>query len=111
VPVLARTFEERGIATVVVTMMPVWSERLGVPRTLAVDHPYGQPMGPAGDRARQSEVFAAALDALERADAPRYVADSPFPWPDPDRARRAWHPPEPSPIVKAALERRRAGRA
>ena len=33
-PVLARVIEAAGISTVLVTMMPYWSEKVGVPRTL-----------------------------------------------------------------------------
>lgn len=100
---LARTLEERGITTVIVTMMPVWSERIGAPRTLGVEHPYGQTIGPAGDRERQREVFRAALDVLASAEEPGYIAESPFEWPDAKDARKAWHPPEPPPIVRQML--------
>jgi hypothetical protein len=103
VPVLARSFEERGIATVVVTMMPVWSERIGVPRTLGVEHPYGQPMGPAGDQARQRQVFRRALEVLEAAPGPAYIEESDYEWPDAKQARKSWHPSEPAPIVREIL--------
>ena len=101
---LARGIEAYGLATVVVTMMPVVSERAGVPRTLGVEHPFGQTMGPAGDRDRQRDVFAAALDVLRQAPGPGYVGymhDSGWEWPDARRARRRWSPPEPSPIEAA----------
>ena len=103
---LARILEEHGVATVIVTMMPVWSERFGAPRTLAVEHPYGQTMGPAGDAVRQREVFRHALALLERASEPGHVEESPFAWPDAERWRKAWHPPEPSPIVQLMLSQR-----
>jgi hypothetical protein len=105
--VLARTLEEHGIATVIVTMMPAWSERVGVPRTLGVEHPYGQTIGPAGDRERQREVFRAALAALAGAKKPGYIAESPFEWPDGKDARKAWHPPEAPPIVRQMLAQRK----
>ncbi|KKL27183.1 hypothetical protein LCGC14_2387760, partial [marine sediment metagenome] len=44
-PVLARTFEEAGLSTVLVTIMPYWSERVGVPRTIGVEFPYGHILG------------------------------------------------------------------
>lgn len=103
--VLAREVEAAGIATVLVTMMPTWSERIGVPRTLAVEHPYGQPMGPAGDRARQREVFRHALDLLARAERPGQIEESAYEWPMAD-ARKRWHPPEPAPIVSEFLKNR-----
>ncbi len=107
--VLARTFEDRGIATVIVTMMPVWAERIGVPRTLAVEHPYAQTMGPAGDARRQRQVFRRALDVLVRAEAPGHIEESDYEWPEPD-AHKTWHPPEPAPIVREMLAQRRKNR-
>jgi hypothetical protein len=107
VSVLARTFEEAGIATVIVTMMPAWSERIGVPRTLGVEHPYGQPMGPAGDIERQREVFRQALGVLERAPGPDYIEESEYEWPDARAARKTWHPSKPSPIVRQMLAQRK----
>jgi hypothetical protein len=101
--VLARIIEQAGVSTVIVTMMPVWSERLGAPRTLGVEHPYGQPIGPAGDRSRQREVLHHALTMLERAQAPNHLEHSDYEWPDPRSARRSWHPPQPSPIVAQML--------
>jgi D-proline reductase (dithiol) PrdB len=103
VTVLAHSFEAHGIATVVVTPMPVYAERIGMPRTLGVEHPYGQPMGPAGDRARQRDVLDAALRVLERATQPGHVEESPWEWPDARQARKTWHPSEPSPIVAQML--------
>jgi hypothetical protein len=49
VPVLARIFEVAGLSTVVVTNMPFWSDRVGAPRSLGVDFPFGHIIGPAGD--------------------------------------------------------------
>jgi D-proline reductase (dithiol) PrdB len=103
VTVLAHALEARGIATVVVTPMPIYSERIGLPRTLGVEHPYGQPMGPAGDRARQQQVLDAALAVLERATEPGHIEESPWDWPDARQARKTWHPSEPSPIVAQML--------
>ena len=103
---LARIIEEHGVSTVIVTMMPVWSERCGAPRTLGVEHPYGQPIGPSGDSRRQAEVFEHALGVLERADRPGYIEESAYEWPDARQARRDWHPKEPAPIVRQMLGQR-----
>lgn len=98
---LARTFEEAGLTTVVVNMMPVWGERYGVPRTLGVEFPFGHPCGMAGDSALQTRVVHAALDLLASPGPPPVVADFDEPWPgDFDEWRRAWHPKEPSPIIR-----------
>lgn len=99
-PVLARLFEAGGIATVVVTNMPFWAERVGVPRTLAVEFPFGHPLGAAHDRQMQRRVILAALDLLERATAPGMIQDFPEPWPGTvAEGRRASEPRIPAPIT------------
>lgn len=109
---LARTFEAAGLSTVVVNMMPVWGERFGTPRTLGVEFPFGHPMGMAGDAAMQTRVLRAALGVLADAAPPGpVIAHFDEPWPgDFDEWKRAWHPKEPSPIIRwmreQALKRR-----
>ncbi len=109
---LARTFEASGLSTVVINPMPVWGERLGAPRTLGVEFPFGHPCGPAGEAEMQMRVVRAALDLLVRAQPPPpTVADFPEPWPgDFDVWKRAWHPLEPSPIVRWVREQAEARR-
>jgi len=109
--VLARTFEEAGISTVLVTLMPFWSERLGVPRTVGVEFPYGHLLGQPGDRDTQMGVIRAALKLLEEATGPGEVRELDYVWPqEVDEAKRDWQPPEPSPIIKMMLGQRRAQR-
>jgi len=98
--VLARTFEEAGMSTVVVTMMPVWSERIGLPRTLAVGFPFGHAFGHAADVGEQSAVVEAALRCLEKMERPGSIEELEIEWADFDSWRRRWQPKEPSPIVK-----------
>jgi hypothetical protein len=50
VPVLARVIEAAGISTVVVTMVPYLAEASGAPRIVAVEFPFGHPLGHAHDR-------------------------------------------------------------
>ena len=107
---LARTFEAAGLSTVLVTMMPYWAERLGVPRTLGLEFPYGHPLGRPGDRDTQTAVIREALRLLEEA-APGEVRELGLAWPqDLDEAKKDWQPREPSPIIKMMLERRKAQR-
>jgi hypothetical protein len=88
------------LSTVVVTPMPFWAERVGVPRTLAVEFPFGQVLGAAGDAAQQRRVIGAALSLLETAQDPGTTAHWPEQWSQPrEQARNAWQPAEPSPIV------------
>jgi hypothetical protein len=101
VPVLARILEAAGLATVLITMMPYWVERIGVPRTLAVEFPFGQPLGRPNDAAMQTRVLLQALDLLEGAPAPGTIVHSTESWPEPTRdAQRVWQPQDPSPIIR-----------
>jgi hypothetical protein len=100
VPVLARIFEAAGMSTVIVTNMPFWSERIGAPRSLAVEFPFGHIIGPAGDSAMQRRVILQALDVLEKADGPETIEDFQEPWPEPlEQARRRSEPETPPPIA------------
>jgi len=110
--VLARTLEAAGLSTVLVTMMPVWSERIGVPRTVGVEFPFGHPLGRPGDRETQMTVIRSALSMLAEAQGPGEIRELDLTWPQPlDEAKRDWQPPEPSPIVKMMLEQARARRS
>jgi hypothetical protein len=100
VPVLARTLEAAGLSTIMITMMPVWAEAIGVPRTLAVEFPFGHTLGAAGDKAQQKRIISQALDILEHADQPGQIVSSPEKWLDPlEQAIKSWQPAEPSPII------------
>ncbi len=109
---LARSFEAAGLSTVVVNMMPVWGERLGTPRTLGVEFPFGHTLGMPHDAALQTRVIRAALDLLTEARPPGpVIAHFDEPWPgDFDHWKKAWHPLEPSPMIRwlreQALQRR-----
>ncbi len=103
---LARTFESLGFATLIVTMMPVWSERYGAPRTLAVEHPFGMPMGAPGDAGRHYDVLVEALSVLSEASHPGTVTHSPYRWTgDLGQARKSWQPRRITPIVEELRRR------
>jgi len=111
VPVLARTFEEAGLSTVLVTVMPYWAERLGVPRTVGVEFPYGHPLGRPGDRDTQTRIIREALRLLDEATGPGEIRELDYVWPqDLDEAKKDWQPLEPSPIIRMMIEQRRAQR-
>lgn len=106
-PVLARTIEEAGIPTVMVTMMPALAEKFRLSRVVGVEFPFGHPFGMPNDREMQLTVARAAVQALREAKAPGYRLDADLEWPiDTATAYRDWQPSEPSPIVKYNLERR-----
>ena len=99
-PVLARTLEAAGLATLLITMMPIWAEKIGVPRTLAVEFPFGHPLGAPGDVEQQLRVLMQALEALEHAPQAGYIAHSDERWTEPlEEAVMAWQPKSPSPII------------
>lgn len=99
-PVLARKLEEAGFSTILVTMMPYWAEKIGVPRTLAVEHPFGHTLGKPGDRVGQLAVIREALKGLESISKPGQIIHSDSRWQEPtEQAIEAWQPSEPSPII------------
>jgi hypothetical protein len=111
VPVLARVIEAAGISTVVVTMMPDLAERLGVPRTVGLEFPFGHTLGHAGDREEQMKVIRDSLRVLRDARQPNTVEHLPYEWPDFERWKREWHPKEAAPIIAYLLDQRRRARA
>jgi hypothetical protein len=99
--VLARTLETAGFSTILVTTMPFWAEKIGVPRTLAVEFPYGQTLGQPHDQEQQMRVINQALTVLEGATEPGQIVHTPESWPVPQKeASKTWQPSKPSPIIK-----------
>ncbi len=81
--------------------MPYWAEKIGVPRTLAVEHPFGKPLGKPHDRQRQRQVLLKALSLLEQAAQPNEIWHDDTPWEDElENAIREWQPLQPSPIIR-----------
>ena len=80
--------------------MPFWAEKVGVPRTLAIEHPFGHILGQPHQIEQQTRVIHQALDVLQSAEAPGNIAHSPKVWPVPqDEAMKNWQPAEPSPVI------------
>jgi hypothetical protein len=99
VPVLARLFETAGLPTVIVTNMPFWSERVGAPRSLAVEFPFAHILGQAHNPAMQRRVLLSALDLLQTAREPGTIVHFQEPWPEPfEQAQKSSHPLTPPPI-------------
>ncbi len=99
-PVLARTLEAAGVSTVLLTNMPFWAEKVGTPRTLAVEFPFGHLLGASGDAAQQMRVIREALKVLENTQNPGEIIHSTEVWPEPlEEAQKSWQPPEPSPVI------------
>jgi hypothetical protein len=101
VPVLARTLEKAGLSTILVTNMPFWAEKIGVPRTLAVEFPFGHTLGQPKNVEQQMRVLQQAIQGFEEIEKPGVILHSPEVWPIPkDAAIKEWQPEEPSPVIQ-----------
>ncbi len=94
--------EEAGFSTVVLTPTHEFNRAVGIPRTVALEYPYGRPLGQVDDAAGQRQVLLETLAVLEEAQTPGQVTHLPYQWPE-DPRETHWHPAEMSPIVKAHL--------
>ena len=80
-----------------------FNRKVGVPRSAAIEYPYGRPVGEVRDKKGQREVLLATLEVLEKAQRPGEVRHLPFTWPQ-DPKVTDWQPPEMSPIIKTFLK-------
>jgi hypothetical protein len=88
------------MSTVLVTNMPFWSERVGAPRSLGVEFPFGHILGPAGNKEMQTRVILQALALLQNAAGPDTIVHFQEPWPEPHEVGcRRSHPQPPPPIA------------
>ena len=88
------------MATILVTMMPYWAGKVGVPRTLAVEVPFAQTLGGAGKIQQQLRVIRQALSVLATADEPGTIIHSTEVWSqDVQQSIQGWQPAQPSPII------------
>ena len=101
--------EQAGLSTIVLTPTPEFHRAVGIPRSAAIEYPYGRPVGEVGDTAGQTEVITAALSFFESADRPGDIAQLPFTWPEAPKDAH-WHPPGMSPIIKMNLDEIKAAR-
>jgi len=80
--------------------MPFWVEKIGVPRTLAIEFPFGHTLGLPNKVAQQMRVIRQALDVLTQANNPGEIVHSMEKWPiDQETALKDWQPSVPSPII------------
>ena len=94
--------EAMGLSTILVTNMPFWAEKIGVPRTLAVEYPFGHMLGQPHNVEQQREVIQDALGVLETARVPGTIVHSSEKWPVVQKeALREWQPEKPSPVMEA----------
>ena len=84
-------------------MTPEFHREIGIPRVVAIEYPYGRPVGQVHDTEGQRKVLLSALSFLEKAQNPGQMVHLPFTWPEEPKTTK-WHPPEMSPIIKLFLD-------
>ena len=99
----ARVLEEEGLSTVVLTPTYEFNRAVGIPRSAAIEHPYGRPIGQVRDPEGQRKVLLKTLEVLEKVEKPGDVWHLPFTWPEEPKVTD-WQPPEISPLIKFYLE-------
>ena len=87
--------------------MPEFQRAVGIPRSVAIEYPFGRPLGQVGDRAGQRRILLEALHMLQQAATPGEVRHLALTWPEAPR-ETDWHPPHISPIIKANLDKIKA---
>jgi hypothetical protein len=100
---VARYLEENGFSTLTLTMTPEFHREIGIPRVVAIEYPYGRPLGQVHDQDGQRKVLLEALAVLARAQQPGQIFHLPFDWPE-EPKKTNWHPPEMAPSVKLFLD-------
>jgi hypothetical protein len=73
VGVLARVFEEHGLATTSISLVREHTEKVKPPRALFVPFPFGHPLGEADDPELQARVMRAAFALLDEPEGPVLV--------------------------------------
>ncbi len=80
VALLARAYEERGLPTVTLTLLPELTGIVGAPRALSVRFPFGAPCGEAGNGAMHQAVLRETLALLVEAREPGTLREATLRW-------------------------------
>ena len=84
-------------------MTPEFNREIGMPRVVAIEFPYGRPLGQVNDQEGQRRIILETLSVLENVREPGQVVHLPFTWPEEPKHTK-WQPPEISPIIKLYLD-------
>ncbi len=94
---VARVLEKARLTTVVLTNMPWITRKIGVPRSVAIEFPFGMIYGHPGEREMQLAILGRLLDLAGDAGKAGTMVELPYTWPEEDVRKRDWFPEEPTP--------------
>ncbi len=77
---IQREIERAGIATIGISIVREFTEKVQPPRTVFLRWPFGHPLGEPGNSAQQRAVVLEALRALYQIEEPGTIIDLPFRW-------------------------------
>jgi hypothetical protein len=80
VGLIQREIERAGIATIGISIVREYTEKVRPPRTVYLRWPFGHPLGEPGNTAQQRAVLLEAFKALTTIDTPGAIVDLPFRW-------------------------------
>lgn len=89
--VIQRILEESGLVTVSVTLIPFITEKVMVPRAVAIEHPFGFTLGRPGDVETQTEIVEAMLKLAVEATEPGKIVELPYIWERKDGDDPEWY--------------------
>ena len=77
---IQREIEKAGIATVGITIVREYTEKVQPPRSVYLKWPFGHPLGEPGNVKQQRAVVMEAFRALYGITSPGEIVDLPFRW-------------------------------
>lgn len=77
---IQREIEKEGIATIGISIVREYTEKIRPPRTVALRWPFGHPLGEPGNVEQHRAVVLEALKALYQIREPGMIIDLPFRW-------------------------------
>jgi hypothetical protein len=89
--------EKSGLTTISLTQMPYITEKIGVPRAMAIEFPFGMIWGRPGDHETHRLILRHMLQAAQDISSPGTIVESSLYWPDELTALRDWWPKEKAP--------------
>lgn len=77
---IQREIERNGIATIGVTIVRDYTEKVKPPRSVFLRWPFGHPLGEPGNTGQQRVVVLESLKSLYQIREPGTIIDLPFKW-------------------------------